>query len=84
MSEAGLLDIVDEIILSCEVGYAKPDSRIYTVALERLAASPNDALFIDDTQDHVAAAKAIGMTGHLHTDAADTIARIEHFLGSRT
>jgi FMN phosphatase YigB (HAD superfamily) len=62
MARAGRLDIADEIVLSCEAGYAKLDPRIYQAALQRLAASPGDALFIDDTPGHVAAAKSLGMS----------------------
>lgn len=81
LARAGLLDIADEIVLSCEIGYAKPDARIYTAALQRLAASPGDALFIDDTPGHVTAAQALGLAGHLHTSSIGTITRIEDFLG---
>jgi putative hydrolase of the HAD superfamily len=83
MAAAGLLDMVDEIVLSCETGYAKPDARIYATALQRLGADPRDALFIDDTEIHVAAAGKLGMTGHRHTSTAGTITRIERFLGAR-
>jgi putative hydrolase of the HAD superfamily len=83
MAAAGLLDIVDEIVLSCEAGYAKPDARIYATALQRLGADPRDALFIDDTKIYVAAAEKLGMTGHLHTSTADTITRIDCFLAPR-
>lgn len=81
MARGGLLDIADEIVLSCEVGYAKPDPRIYRAALGRLSIEPEAALFIDDTPGHVAAAEALGLTGHLHTGAASTMARITRFLG---
>jgi putative hydrolase of the HAD superfamily len=80
MAEAGKLDIADEIVLSCEAGYAKPDPRIYQTALRQLAATPGDALFIDDTPGHVTTAHSLGMTGHLHTSTAGTITRIEDFL----
>lgn len=80
MPPAGLLDVADEIVLSCEVGYAKPDPRIYRTALGRLAAEPGAALFIDDTPGHVAAAEALGLTGHVHTSPASTMARITAFL----
>lgn len=80
MAQAGLLDIADEIVLSCEVGYAKPDPRIYRTALGRLAAEPGAALFIDDTPGHVAAAEALGLTGHVHTSPASTMARVTAFL----
>lgn len=49
MASRGLLDIVDELVLSCEVGYAKPDPRIYEVALDRMGVRPAEALFVDDT-----------------------------------
>jgi len=81
MAQAGMTDIADEIVLSCEVGYAKPDARIYRAALRHLAASPGDALFIDDTPGHVTAAESLGMTGHVHTTTTGTITRIEDFLG---
>ena len=48
-------------------------------ALGRLGVAPGDALFVDDTPGHVAAAEALGMAGHVHTDATSTIARIEAF-----
>ncbi|MGW0477257.1 HAD-IA family hydrolase [Streptomyces coeruleorubidus] len=80
MSNGGLLDIVDTLVLSYEVGFAKPDPRIYTVALQRLGADPADVLFIDDTPGHVTTAQTLGMAGHVHTDAEDTITRITDFL----
>ncbi len=81
LAKAGLLDAVDEVVLSCEVGYAKPDARIYAVALDRIQADPRGVLFIDDTAANVAAAEALGMTGHLHRSTAETITRVERFLG---
>jgi putative hydrolase of the HAD superfamily len=39
----------DSVVLSCEVGCAKPDPRIYATALRGVGADPADALFIDDT-----------------------------------
>ena len=82
ISRAGMLDITDEIVLSCEAGYAKPDPRIYHAALRQLAASPSSALFIDNTPGHVAAARKLGMAGHLHTSTISTITRIEDFLAA--
>lgn len=80
MVRAGMADIANAIVLSCETGYAKPDVRIYQAALRRLAVAPSDALFIDDAPGHVTAAESLGMVGHLHTSTADTITRIEDFL----
>lgn len=80
MANAGLLGMVDAIVLSCEIGYAKPDPRIYTAALRRVGAHPAEALFIDDTPGHVATAQSLGMAGHVHTSTPDTLARIQEFL----
>jgi len=80
ITNAGLQDLTDAIILSCEVGYAKPDRRIYTIALNHIDADPAHTLFIDDTPGHVAAAQSLGMTGHIHTDTDETLNRIENFL----
>ncbi len=80
MSSRGLLDIVDEVVLSCEVGYAKPNRRIFQVALERIAVQPEDALFVDDTAGHVAVARSLGMRGHVHEDVLGTIGAIDRFM----
>jgi putative hydrolase of the HAD superfamily len=79
LAQAGLTEAVDAVILSCEVGQAKPDARIYRAALGRLEVAPGDALFVDDTPGHVAAAEALGMAGHVHTDATSTTARVAEF-----
>lgn len=80
LSEAGIAGVVDEVVLSCEVGWAKPDPRIYTEALRRLGAEPAAALFIDDTPANVAAARSVGLAAHRHVTAAGTIAAIDAFL----
>jgi putative hydrolase of the HAD superfamily len=74
------LDLADSIVLSCEAGVAKPDPRIFELALRTVTANPSDALFIDDTPGHVAAARSLGIAGHLHTDTAETLARIQRFV----
>jgi putative hydrolase of the HAD superfamily len=72
----GMLDLVDEYVWSGEVGYAKPHPRIFEIALERVGVTAEDALFIDDNPGHVAAAAALGMSGHVHTDSASTVALV--------
>ncbi|MEU5954268.1 HAD family phosphatase [Streptomyces sp. NPDC047525] len=83
MSRGGLLDVADHLVLSCEAGCAKPDRRIYEIALRLLGIEPADALFIDDTAANVAAARALGMDGHVHTGTAETLARVEEFTARR-
>jgi putative hydrolase of the HAD superfamily len=84
IADAGLHDLADAVVLSCEVGYAKPDPRIYAIALHRVGADPTRALFIDDTPRHVDAARSLGMTGHVHTNTDETIDRIDNFVQPRS
>ncbi len=58
-----LADLFDVVVISAEVGLAKPDPRIYRLALDRLGVSPQEALFIDDAAENVEAAVALGLRG---------------------
>lgn len=80
LRKGGIAELFDEVVLSCEVGCAKPDPRIYQVILERLGVAPGDVLFVDDVSDNVEAAESLGMPAHLHRNTADTAERI----GSQT
>jgi HAD superfamily hydrolase (TIGR01509 family) len=57
----GLTPLVDELVLSCEVRAAKPDPRIFEVALDRLGVAAEDTLFVDDQQAFCDAAAALGI-----------------------
>ncbi|MCF3123895.1 HAD-IA family hydrolase, partial [Streptomyces arenae] len=83
MTEGGLLDVADHVVLSCEVGCAKPDPRIYEIALRRTGTEPDRTLFVDDVVENVEAARALGMVGHVHRDTVDTLGRIDVFLAER-
>jgi epoxide hydrolase-like predicted phosphatase len=54
-------DAFDEIIISSEVGFAKPDLRIYRLTLDRLRVNPDEAVFIDDFQENVDGAILAGL-----------------------
>lgn len=51
----------DAIVISAEVGVAKPDARIYRTILEHLGVAPAEAVFVDDFSENVAGARAVGM-----------------------
>ncbi|HEX5936814.1 MAG TPA: HAD-IA family hydrolase [Actinomycetota bacterium] len=51
----------DEIVLSVEVGLRKPDPAIYRLALERLGADPDRAVFVDDQPAYCDGAAALGI-----------------------
>jgi len=73
-------DAFDDLIFSAEVGFAKPNRRIYELALDRLRVRPGEAIFVDDVQANVAAAQAIGMAGIRFENTELTLAEIERCL----
>jgi putative hydrolase of the HAD superfamily len=54
----GLFDV---LILSCEVGAAKPDPYIYQEALRQLGVAPHEAIFIDDFPANIEGARTLGL-----------------------
>jgi epoxide hydrolase-like predicted phosphatase len=53
----------DEVVISYEVGYRKPDSKIYKIILRRMKVKPEHSLFIDDNERNVKAAIDLKMKG---------------------
>ncbi len=51
----------DVTIVSCEVGVAKPDPRIYLICIARLGVDPQECLFVDDREENVEAAARLGI-----------------------
>ena len=68
------------MILSGEVGVRKPDPEIYLLAAERIGLAPEKCVFVDDIPVNVEGARALGMAGILHRDAAITIPKLEALL----
>ncbi|GAA3443794.1 HAD-IA family hydrolase [Planomonospora venezuelensis] len=67
----GLARFFDEVVNSARVGAVKPERRIYEIAAERAGADAVRCLFVDDREENVEAARALGMTGVLYREAAD-------------
>jgi putative hydrolase of the HAD superfamily len=58
----GLAGYFDALIVSGEVGVAKPDPAIFALALRQLGVAPRDALFVGDSPEHdMRGAEAAGM-----------------------
>jgi len=53
-----------ENFFSYELGYNKPDERIYRAVLDHLSAEPADCFFMDDRLENVEGAQAVGMNAH--------------------
>jgi putative hydrolase of the HAD superfamily len=72
-----VLERFDAVLLSNEVGLAKPDPAFYRAALARLGTEPERTLFFDDLPEYVQAARALGIRAEVFTTArafADSLA----------
>ncbi len=58
-----------DILVSGAEALVKPDPAIYRLALSRFGLRAEDAFFIDDREENVAAARALGIHSHLFRDA---------------
>jgi putative hydrolase of the HAD superfamily len=66
VSDIGLENLFDVMVFSCDVGVAKPDEKIYKIALEKLGVKPEECLFIgDDVKNDVGGPRKIGMKSFL-------------------
>jgi len=61
LTELGVIELADAVILSCEVGAAKPSAEIYLRALDQLGMAAPAALFVDDQASYCAGAAALGI-----------------------
>lgn len=53
----------DPLLFSCEIGFKKPDPRIFEFLLEKIALEAQECLFIDDDEQNVRAANNLGING---------------------
>ena len=71
---------MDLTIYSAEVRLAKPDPRIYQLALARLSIRADQAVFIDDMPENVQAALALGMSAVQFRNTTQTINDVKGYL----
>ena len=76
----GLVDVVDQMIISAEEGLAKPDPRFFQLALTRLAVAPSAAVFVDDVADNVAVAQSLGINAIQFQTTQQTLTRVQEIL----
>ncbi|WP_144119280.1 HAD-IA family hydrolase [Catellatospora sichuanensis] len=54
----------DKLLVSCDLGLAKPDPAVFAYASRAAGADPAHCLFVDDTRANVDAAAALGFRTH--------------------
>lgn len=73
----------DPILYSHETGLNKPDPRAFEIALQALGADAAEVLFLDDREDDIEAARALGIRAHLHRDDESTLRVLREAVGTR-
>jgi len=61
VDELGMCDLFDSIVVSDDVGYAKPDPRIFHIALDEHGLKPYEAVYVGDMDVDVQGALAAGL-----------------------
>ncbi|MCX4809121.1 HAD family phosphatase [Streptomyces sp. NBC_01239] len=67
---------LDHLAFSGRIRAAKPDPAAFQHCVAALRAAPADFLFVDDREENVRAAQAVGMDGHVFTGRGELAAVI--------
>lgn len=70
----------DEVVLSAEHGVRKPDPAIFRLVLDRIGVPASQCLFVDDSEDNLAAAYELGLTPLLALDEVVAARRLRELL----
>ncbi|WP_055548158.1 HAD family phosphatase [Streptomyces sp. NBRC 110028] len=71
---------LDHMAFSGKIGAAKPDPAAFQHSVVALRAVPADFLFVDDREENVRAARAVGMNGHVFDSQDDLAAAVDAWL----
>ncbi len=72
-----IVHVMDEWILSFEVGAKKPKKRIFDAIFEKMDVEKEEVFYIDDTAEYVEYARTMGIKGLVFKEAADLWAAIK-------
>ena len=74
-------DAFDDLVISAEVGLAKPDPAIYNLALDRLDVEANQTVFVDDFTQNIAAAADLGMHAVHFNNPNQAVSDVNQLIG---
>jgi putative hydrolase of the HAD superfamily len=80
--ERGNYTVFDAVYASNKIGLAKPDPAFYTYILEAEHCTPGEAVFIDDSEENVLPARALGLKAIHFTDPEALKSRLRLFFPS--
>lgn len=73
-------EVFDTLTISAEVGAAKPEAKIYLLALEQARVEPKAVVFVDDVPANIEACEALGMKGILFRDPLKAMNELKKLL----
>jgi len=73
-------DAFDRMIISAEVGAAKPEARIFQIALEQFGVSPKEAVFVDDFLINIEGCEKVGIQGIHFKDPESALQQLKQLL----
>jgi FMN phosphatase YigB (HAD superfamily) len=77
----GDYDHFDAVYASFQMGVAKPDPEFYLAILKQEGKMPSEIVFIDDMEENVESASALGIFSILFTEAAELKRQLSPFAG---
>lgn len=73
-------DAFEHLTISAEVGVAKPETKIYHLALEQAQVKAGEAVFVDDVLANIEACEAVGMKGIHFKDPHASMEKLKKLL----
>ena len=75
-----VIDVFDTVVISAEIGVAKPSAGIYELALQQAKVSASEAVFVDDMPANIEACEKVGMKGILFNDPQKSLDHLKLLL----
>lgn len=73
-------DAFDKLIISAEVGAAKPEPKIFQIALEQFGVRPDEAVFVDDFLINIEGCEKVGIKGIHFKDPESAVQQLKKLL----
>ena len=75
-------DAFDHIVISAEVGVAKPEAKIFQIALKQAGVSASEAVFVDDFHVNIKGCEKVGIKGIHFKDASSALQQLKLLLSA--
>ena len=68
-------------MISWQVGKRKPEEEVFRYTLEKLGVSAEEAVFVDDKEENIAAARRLGLKTVLARSPEQVVREVSQILG---